>query len=187
MNTQSKPLSSSSPSRKEFAGIFQLLGRISFWVQLFFGIASGIILFLVILSEKFSDTANPYIGLGIFLTVCSIVAVVFRIYWAYRYTRLAKLLQAPEPNLRPQKAEIIKVLRVGLIVSLVGLLFAFLAAEDTVVAVLAKALAKPQGIAYETDTAVRSLDLFLILADVNILGAHFLGSVNSLGLLNWLE
>jgi Protein of unknown function (DUF3611) len=30
------------------------------------------------------------------------------------------------------------------------------------------------------------MDLFLILAEVNLIGAHILGSVDSLELLNWI-
>ncbi|MGB7414641.1 MAG: DUF3611 family protein [Thermosynechococcaceae cyanobacterium] len=32
-----------------------------------------------------------------------------------------------------------------------------------------------------------SLDLLLVLADINVLGAHLLGSLNALGLLRWVE
>ena len=179
---------SSSPSKQEFAGTFRLLGRISFWVHLLLGTVAAIILLLVIFSRNFSDVNNPFIGFGIFLGVCGVIAVGFRIFWAYRYTGLAKRLQLPDTNLHPKKEEIIRVLRVGLIISLLGIGLGFLATEGTVISVLAKTLAQPQGVAvYNPETVVRSIDLLLILANVTIIGAHFLGSVNSLGLLEWLE
>ncbi|MDJ0736494.1 MAG: DUF3611 family protein [Nostocaceae cyanobacterium] len=182
---QSNP---SPPSKQKFAHIFRILGRISFWVQLFFCTAAGIMLLLVIFSNNFSQGSNTYIGLSIFLAICSIITVGFRVYWAYRYTSLAKLLQSANTNLHPQRSEIIDVLTVGLYVSLAGLFIGFLATEGAVIAVLAKSLAHPQGMTvYTPKTIVRSLDLFLILADVNIMGAHVLGVVNSLGLLNWLD
>ncbi|MGB6296394.1 MAG: DUF3611 family protein [Rivularia sp. (in: cyanobacteria)] len=179
---------SSSPSKREFAGTFRLLGRISFWAQLLLGAVAGIILLLVMFSRNFSDINNPFIGFGIFLGICGLVALVFRIFWAYRYTRLAKRLQLPDSNLHPKKEEIIRVLRVGLIISLVGIGLAFLATEQTAIAVLGKTLAQPQGVAvYSPETVVRSIDLLLIVADTTIIGAHFLVSVNSLGVLEWLE
>jgi hypothetical protein len=62
---------------------------------------------------------------------------------------------------------------------------AFVASEITTIAILAKSLAQPQGVAiYDQEKIVREMDLFLILADVNLIGAHILGSVDSLGLLN---
>lgn len=185
------PLKShSSPSKQKFAGIFRLLGRISFWIHVLLGGAAGITLLLVMLSRDFSDASNAYIGFGIFLAICSILAVGFRIYWTYRYTRLARLLQSPDTSVHPQKSEVIDILRIGLYVSLAGLFIAFLATEQTVIAVLAKSLARPQGVTvYQPGigVGVRPVDIFLILANVNIMGAHFLGSVNSLGLLDWLD
>ncbi|MEM7554737.1 MAG: DUF3611 family protein [Cyanobacteria bacterium P01_A01_bin.84] len=183
---QLKP--TSPPSKQRFATAFRFFGRISFWIQLFLGTAAGIILLLVILSNNFTKTNNPYIGFSIFLAVCSIAAVGFRVYWAYRYTSLAKLLQSPNTDLHPQKSEIIDVLNIGLYISLAGLLGAFLATEGTAIAVLTKSLAQPEGVAvYNPRNIVRSLDLFLILADVNIMGAHILGVINSLGLVSWLD
>ena len=178
----------SSPSKQEFAGTFRLLGRISFWIHLVLGTVAGIILLLVIFSRNFSDINSPFIGFGIFLGICGVIAVGFRIFWAYRYTRLAKRLQLADTNLHPKKEDIIRVLRVGLIISLIGIGLGFLATEETVIAVLAKTLAQPQGVAvYNPETVVRSVDLLLILADVTIIGAHFLGSINSLGLVEWLD
>lgn len=180
--------SSSSPSKREFAGTFRLLSRISFWVHLILGIISGILLLLVMFSRNFSDINSAFIGFGIFIAACGVIAVGIRIFWAYRYTRLAQRLQLPDSNLHPKKEEVIRVLRIGLIISLLGIGLGFLAAEGTVIAVLGKTLAQPQGVAvYNPETVVRSIDLILILADVTIIGAHFLGSVNSLGLLEWLD
>jgi hypothetical protein len=100
---------------------------------------------------------------------------------------MAKRLQQPNQNLHPKREEIIRVLRIGLIVSLAGLVLAFVASEITTVAVLAKAIAQPQGVAvYDPEKIVREMDLFLILAEVNLIGAHILGRVDSLGLLNWI-
>ena len=179
--------SSSSPTKKEFAGTFRLLGRFSFWIHLLLGVVAGIMLLLVMFSRNFSDINSAFIGYGIFLAV-GVIAVGFRIFWAYRYTILAKRLQLPDSNLHPKKEEIIQVLRIGLIISLLGVGLGFLASEVAVIATLGKTLAQPQGVAvYNPETVVRSIDLLLILADVTVIGAHFLGTVNSLGLLEWLD
>jgi Protein of unknown function (DUF3611) len=80
------------------------------------------------------------------------------------------------------------VLQIGLIVSLIGIFLTFLASEVTVIAILAKALALPQGVAvYRPENVIRSLDIFVVLANVNLIGAHLVGSVTSLGLLEWLD
>lgn len=188
MSEESTVFSANLPSKQKFANVLYILGRIGFWVQLLLGFASTITLFLVIFSRNFSTQDNSnFIGLGIFLAIAALVALGFRVYWAWRYTRLAKLLQKPDKRLHPKRQEVIEVLRVGLIVSATGLLLAFLATEITAVSVLAKSLSQPQGVAvYSPEKIVRSLDIFLILANVNLIGAHFLGSLNSLGLINWI-
>ena len=91
-------------------------------------------------------------------------------------------------NVQPSRREIIEVLRIGLLASLVGLFLAFIASEISLVSLVSGAIARPQGIAvYEREQVVKIADLLLILAQLNILGAHFFGSVNSLGLLSWLS
>ncbi|PZD74801.1 hypothetical protein C1752_00615 [Acaryochloris thomasi RCC1774] len=176
------------PSRKQFSGPFRWLSRISFWFHLVLGGSSVVLLAIAGLSRGFSaQTRNPLIGVGILCAVCALLVLGFRTYWAFRYTRLAKQLRATNADLRPQRGEIVKVLQTGLAMSFVGMLLAFLASEATAVAVLGKTLAQPQGVAMYTPQAiVRSLDILLVLANINILGAHLLGSLNSLGLLHWI-
>lgn len=180
--------SSNLPTKKKFAGNLRIVGQISYWIHLLLGAASGITLLLVAFSRGFAEeNRNIFIGFSIFLAVAALIAVGFRVYWALRYTRLAKKLQQPDPTLHPKREEVIRTLRIGLIVSLTGLMLAFAASEITTVIVLSKALAQPQGVAiYDPEKVVREMDLFLILADVNLLGAHVLGSVASLGLLDWI-
>jgi hypothetical protein len=181
--------SSQPPTRQQFATTFSLAGRIGFWVQLALGAVSGISLFFALFSRSVGErTSSPVIGFGIFLAVVGILVLGFRVYWAFRYRRLAKRLQMPDSSLHPTKEDIVKVLRTGLIASLIGLLLAFLAAEVTVAAVLGKVLAQPQGVAiYNPRNIIPTLDIFVILANTNMIGAHLFGSVNSLWLLNWMD
>lgn len=176
------------PTKREFAGNLRIISRISYWVHLLLGTVSGIILLLAVFTRNLAEESrNIFFGFSIFLAIASLVALAFRVYWALRYRRMAKRLQQPNPNLQPKREEIIRVLRIGLIVSLVGLVLAFIASEITTIAVLAKSMAQPQGVAvYDPEKIIRGMDIFLVLADVNLIGAHILGSINSLGLLNWI-
>lgn len=71
------------------------------------------------------------------------IALGFRVYWAYRYRQLAKQLQRVNPNAQPSRTEIIQFLRIGLLASLVGLLLAFIASEIRLIALVADAIARP--------------------------------------------
>jgi membrane protein YdbS with pleckstrin-like domain len=186
MYDQSK--SSQLPDKQKFASTFRLLSRISYWIHLILGTISGVALLLVIFSRDANNNSSGA-GIGIFIAVFSLIALVFRVYWAWRYSQLAKTLQNKiQPGLQPSRAEIIRVLRIGLLVSLAGLFLAFIASEISLVSLVVGAISRPQGIAvYEREQVVKIADLLLILAQLNILGAHFFGSVNSIGLLNWLS
>jgi hypothetical protein len=179
--------SSELPSRQKFAGIFRLLGQISYWVHLILGATSAIILGLILFSRRLGNTgSNTAISISIFLTISSLVALGIRIFFAWRYSRLAKQLQLATPT-QPSRVEIITLLRIGLAISLIGLILAFLASETTVVSIIASAIAQPQSLQiYEPQKAIETADLFLDFVNVTVLGAHALGTVNSLGLLNWI-
>lgn len=173
------------PNKQKFARIFRRLSRISYWIHLILGVISGVTLVLVFFSR---GATNSGTGVGIFIAMFSLIALGFRVYWAYRYRQLAKELQRVDSDTQPSRIEIVRVLRIGLIASFVGLLLAFIASEISLVSLVATAIAKPQGIAvYEREQVIKIADLLLILAQLNILGAHFFGSANSLGLLSWIS
>ncbi|MEM7593374.1 MAG: DUF3611 family protein [Cyanobacteria bacterium P01_A01_bin.83] len=177
--------SNNLPSKRKFARTFRILSRISYWIHLILGIVSGVILLLVVFSRSAISSST---GVGTFIIGFSLIALGFRVYWAWRYRRLAKQLQLANSNIQPSRTEIIEVLRIGLITSLVGLFLAFIASEISLVSLVASAITRPQGVAvYEREQVVQSADLLLILAQLNILGAHFFGSANSLGLLSWIS
>lgn len=179
----------SIPPKNKFADVFRLLGRISYWIHLILGATSAIILGLIIFSRRLGEPANnSAIRISIILTVGSLIALGFRIFWAWRYGRMAKQLQIDNPTTsQPKRSEIINVLRIGLSVSIVGLILAFIASETTVVTIIAEAISQPQSVGiYEPEKAIETADLFLDFVTVTVLGAHALGAINSLGLLNWI-
>ncbi|MFN6485840.1 MULTISPECIES: DUF3611 family protein [unclassified Nostoc] len=178
------------PTKQKFAATFHIVRPISFWLQLALGAISSLALLLAIFSRNLTPqtTTNSVMAFGVFLGIMGILVLCFRLYWVNRYRRLDKLLQSPNRELHPSKQDVIQVLQIGLIASTIGLLLAFLAAEVTVIAVLSKTLALPQGVAvYRPENVIRSLDIFVVLANVNLIGAHFVGGATSLGLLNWLD
>ncbi|MGF1488872.1 MAG: DUF3611 family protein [Prochloraceae cyanobacterium] len=180
--------SNSLPSKYQFANLFKVLGQISYWIHLILGIISAIILGLIVFSRRLGEPDNnTAIYISIVLSFSSLIALGFRIFWAWRYSRMAKQLQDGDPALQPNRSQVINFLRIGLSVSLLGLILAFLASETTIITIIAEAISQPQGErVYEARKAIETADLFLDFVNVTILGAHALGTVNSLGLLNWI-
>jgi len=173
------------PDKNKFARTFRILSRISYWIHIILGAISAVTLLLVLFSRSATSSGT---GIGIFIAMFSLIALAFRVYWAWRYSRLAKKLQRVNPDVQPSRIEIIQVLRIGLVVSLLGLLLAFIASEISLISLVATAITRPQGVAvYQREQVIKTADLLLILAELNILGAHFFGSANSLGLLSWIS
>ncbi|MEG4109635.1 DUF3611 family protein [Microcoleus sp. S13_C5] len=191
MTQLNQPESLSQPlTQSEFVATFRLFSRFSFWIQLFFGAVSGIVLLFAMLGRNMSEQTNNNagIGFGVFLAIVGLLLLCFRIFWDFRYRLLGRLLHAENSQVYPSKEHITHTLRIGLVSSLVGVLIAFVASEETVAVVLAKTLSQPQAMAaYAPENVIRSLDIFVTMANVNLIGAHFFGAVTSLGLLNWVE
>ncbi|WP_445174610.1 DUF3611 family protein, partial [Microcoleus sp.] len=171
-----QPESLSQPlTNTQFVATFRLFSRFSFWIQLFLGAVSGIVLVFAMLGRNMSEQTNNNagIGFGVFLAVLGLLLLCFRIFWDFRYRLLGRLLHAENSQVYPSKEHITHTLRIGLISSLVGVLIAFVASEETVAVVLAKTLSQPQTMtAYAPENVIRSLDIFVTMANVNLIGAH---------------
>lgn len=179
---------SSSSNLRAIAQNFRLIGWISFWVQLALGVISGVILLANSLFGRNINNAssNAGTGFGILLEVGGLVALGIGIYLAYRYTRFGNQLQSSNPTNRPRKSETVQVLRLGLWVNLAGILLTLLGAQAIVGSFTLRALSQGQLIfsPQANQAIISGLDMFVVLANIQTLQAHFAGLVASLWLLN---
>jgi hypothetical protein len=179
---------------RQIATTMRLTGWVTFWVQLILAVVSSLIFaFALVLSSSVGRGAeinNPGTGGGAFFAICGLLALYLSVYQSFRYTRLAKQLKEPDPNLRPRKADTMKVLRFGLIVSFVGMTLAIVGAEAITGILLGKSLAQPQAL-YNPGINLRDfiqpLDIFVVLANTHTIAAHFAGISGGLWLLNRLN
>ena len=162
----------------------KLAGNIGFWFQLVLGVVSAVILLLAGAGSQ--DQASSGIGFGLFSAACGLVALAIAIYFSFRYTGIAKQLRDPDPAKRPNKIDTIKVIKIGLMVNLTGMLLTIVGAEAIVGIVLDKSLKNPPGALANLDPSnlVNSIDLLVIQANTNTIFAHFAGIISSLTLLN---
>ena len=180
--------SSASPSLKEIAKTFRLTGWIAFWAQLVLTVISSIILlFAGALSRAPGANQNsPTTGVGVFVTVLGIAVLFFNMYWAlFRYIPTGRKLDGSPVN-RPKRPETIRVLRMGLIVSLIGLLLSLLGAQATIGLLAAKAFNQGIGGFVNTDPSkfIQPLDILVVQASINVILAQFFGILAALWLLN---
>ncbi len=182
-NSEITPSPSLPPAVRRVSSNLKWAGIIGFWVQLVLGVISGVILLLA--SSGAEERTSQGTGFGLFCAACGLVALAVGIYFSFRYTGIAKLLQNSDPAQRPKKADTLQVIRFGLIVNLVGMLLTIVGAQAIVGIVLAKSLARPQlALGSDPKQFVNSLDLLIVQANTNTILAHFSGIVSSLWLLN---
>ncbi|XP_030943363.1 protein TIC 21, chloroplastic [Quercus lobata] len=163
---------------------FKRYGTMGFWGQLVCTVVAAVILsFSVVITGKVSSPATFYATAG------GIAAAFISVFWSFGYIRLSDKLRrtANDPSKAPPRADVVKSLKNGIVVNLLGLGAAILGMQATVGLLVAKALtssANPyyQGIA-PGYSPVLALDVFLVQASANTILSHFLGLVFSLELL----
>jgi len=173
-----------APSLQGIANTIRLTGWITFWIQLGLAVVSGLAVLFASTGRDFADQPNAGLGVGIFWAICGIIALLFSVYWNFRYTRLGKRLANPNPSLHPSKADTIAALRLGIIVGLVGILLTLFGTGSTLGVLVAKSISQPPGVAItDPNKIIRALDVFVAVANINGITAHFVGTVASLWLL----
>lgn len=191
---------------EKVGNVLRLTGWIGLSVQIGFGAISLLMVVFAIAGRNFSQATalpsaiipgvavpvnqgvTPGIGIGIFWAVCGILALLAGIYLAFRQTRLARRLRHADTLKHPTKAEVMTVLRLGAIVGLVGMLLTILGGGATLGVLLSKAIAQPQGMAiYNPTRVIRSIDIMVAMANMSGITAHFVGTVASLSVFEWLH
>jgi amino acid transporter len=180
------------PAIQRVANSFRITGWISFWAQIILAVISGAVLTFAGLNRGGNTLPgtppNPGVGGGIFFAVCGLVALLIGAYCAFTYTRMARRLKTPNAQARPKPGDLIKTLRLGLLVNLAGTLLTLLGAQAIVGSLLVKSLAQVSGIfSGNPSKFVTSLDVFLVQANINTLMAHFIGVIATLWLIQVMD
>ncbi len=190
---------------EQVSTVLRVVGWSSFVIQAGLAAASSVLLLLAVSGRNFNQAiappvgvpgtvipttqgTTPGLGIGIFWAVCGVLVLLFGIYLAFRLIRFAKRLRNPDPLIHPKRGKVMEVLRLAIITGFVGMLLLILGSGATIGVLLAKSVAQPQGVAiYDPNRIIRSLDVFVAAANITGLTAHFVGTVASLGVFNWLH
>ncbi|XP_022762358.1 protein TIC 21, chloroplastic-like [Durio zibethinus] len=163
---------------------FMRLGNLGFWGQLVCTVVSAVILsFSVVITGKITSPAAFYATAG------GIVAAFISVFWSFGYIRLSEKLKrtANDPSKAPSRADVVKSLKNGIFLNLLGMGAAILGMQAKVGLLVAKALTSSTNPYYQGISPgygpVLALDVFLVQASANTILSHFLGLVFSLELL----
>ncbi|OMO63281.1 hypothetical protein COLO4_32599 [Corchorus olitorius] len=163
---------------------FKRLGNLGFWAQLVCTVVSAVILsFSVVITGKITSPATFYATAG------GIAAAFISVFWSFGYIRLSEKLKksAYDPSKAPPRADVVKSLKNGITLNLLGMGAAILGMQATVGLLVAKALTSSTNPYYQGVSPgyspVLALDVFLVQASANTILSHFLGLMFSLELL----
>jgi hypothetical protein len=189
---------------EQVANVLRIAGWTSLVIQIALAAASALMLLFAISGRSFnqaiapsggvigagaiSSSSAPGIGIGIFWAVCGLVVLLFGIYLAFQQTRFSKRLRNPNPAIHPPRARVMEVMKLAVATGLIGMLLTILGEGATIGVLLSKSIAQPQGVAiYDPNRIIRSLDIFVAAANTTGITAHFVGTVASLSVFNWLH
>ncbi|KAJ4962253.1 hypothetical protein NE237_022192 [Protea cynaroides] len=162
---------------------FKRLGSLGFWGQLVCTLVAAVILsFSVVITGKISSPPTFYATAG------GIAAAFISVFWSFGYIRLSDRLRrtANDPSKAPPRTEVVKSLKNGIVINLLGMGAAIFGMQATVGSLVAKALTSSANPYYQSSpgySPVLALDVFLVQASANVILSHFLGLVLSLELL----
>jgi uncharacterized membrane protein len=174
---------------RRIAGSFRVIGWISFWVQAVLAVISSMVLLfaLVNLGARSGAGGNPGAGVGLLFAVLGLLAVYLSAFWAFCYTRLGRRLRSRDTAKRPSPKDALQALRLGITISMAGMLVTLFGGQALIGSLLAKALAQPQGSTIFTpgniNQYVEAFDIFVVQANTNTLLAHFVSLAATLWLL----
>lgn len=168
----------------------QRWGNISFWLQLVLGIISTVLLLIAGASILGAKEKTQGIELGIFCAFAGVTVLAIAIIICFRYRKLGRLIQNPDPSKRPKRSDTLQMLKTALCLNIGGMLMSILGAQTLAGLVLVKSLNISQGTVNLGSTSnqfVTPVDLLIIQANTNTILAHFTGIVFALWLLQRLS
>jgi hypothetical protein len=188
MNRRNNELATPIPQAALRASVdLKTWGNIGFWVQIVVG-AFAVVTFLFASIGLSTPDRTRGIEAGIVSAFISLVFLGIAIYFSTRYRKLGRKLQDADAPNHPRRADIIGLIRWGLMVNLIGMGLAIIGAASISGIVLGKSLSIPQGtLAANPKQFVQSIDLLAIQANTNTIIAHFTGLLSSLWLLDRLN
>ncbi|WP_254172910.1 DUF3611 family protein [Planktothrix pseudagardhii] len=184
---------SPSPNIHEIAQDFRRLGWFGFWVQSILGIIPIFLLIFVLFLRPASPSNPQNSALGLVLGYGCLFALIFTLYWCFRYSQIGNQLE--DPNQRPAKAEVIHALWLGISANLIGMACVILVGFLMVGSLLYRMLTLPPGgsklltplpgtTVLNAGSIITPFNLIAMQAMVNAMAAELAGIAVSLWLLS---
>ncbi len=170
------------PAIRRIATNFRLVGWVGLWSQVVVGVISTL-LFIVNALEPNTSLSNT--GADLFHAL-GILFVFISAFWGFRYVRLGRRLRTSNPDLRPKPKDAAQAVRIGILISLVGMLLTIIGAEAMVATLWLRSLRQVAtfgGISQDSSAFINAADVAVVFSVINTMFAHLIGLSVSL----WLQ
>ena len=170
------------PAIRRIATNFRLAGWISLWAQAVIGVTSSL---LFIIDALESDTRFSNAGSGLFAAL-GLLAAFISAFWGFRYVLLGRKLRTSNPDLRPKPKDAVRAVRIGIIISMVGMLLTILGGSSVVGSLWLRSLRQlstSNVIVQDNSAFINAADIAVVFSVVNTMVAHYIGLCVSL----WLQ
>ncbi len=164
------------------------IGWIRFWIQTILGVVVvGVLLFNNV-GSSLARNSERALGLGPGLSLTTL-AFLFLLYSLWQGWLIVKTGRAIDSNARPSRGEASRLLKRGLFVDLLGLVFASVGYQSLAGALFVQASMQAPGISIGAgmrameNYPITSLEMLSVLSNTQVLFAHVIGLIFTLWLI----
>ncbi|ABX09247.1 DUF3611 family protein [Prochlorococcus marinus] len=164
------------------------IGWIRFWIQTILGVVViGVLLFNNVGSSLARNSERALgLGPGLSLTTFAFFLLLYSLWQGWLIVRAGRAINSPA---RPSRGETSRLLKRGLIVDLLGLVFSSVGYQSLAGALFVQASMQAPGISLGVgkfdmnNYPITSLEMLSVLSNTQVLFAHLIGLIFSLWLL----
>ena len=157
------------------------MGWIRFWAQSILGVVvTAVLLFSNVVNNNSENQVT--LNLGLSITTISLIFLIFSLWQSWLIVRTGRAIAS---NARPSRGQTSKLIKRGLAVDLLGILFGLIGYQALMGALFIQASSQTTGqlITATSDIPITGLEILSVLSNTQVIAAHFFGLCFSLWLL----
>ncbi|MBE9060005.1 DUF3611 family protein [cf. Phormidesmis sp. LEGE 11477] len=169
------------PAIRRIAANFKRVGWASVWIQVVVGVIASILFIFNALEPNAGFTSA---SADLFTTI-GLLTIFISAFWGFRYVLLGRKLSTTNPDLRPKPKDAIRAIRIGISISLIGMLITIFGAEVVIADLWTRSLRQVAiGVTTQDSSAfINAADIAVVFSVINAIFAHYIGLCASI----WLE
>lgn len=170
------------PAIRRIAANFKRIGWASVWVQTVIGVIASI---LFVFNALEPNAGFSSASADLFTTI-GLLTIFVSAFWGFRYVLLGRKLSTTNPDLRPKPKDAIRAIRIGISISLIGMLITIFGAEVVIADLWTRSLRQVAtfgALSQDSSAFINAADIAVVFSVINAIFAHYVGLCASI----WLE